>query len=441
MRCKFLLIDTPLNFWLSIIIQLIVFYGLLVYWEIITLNKKKFTYSVVFLFVPSIIISYFSSFIALIYYILGLFILILLENKKIINLFHLLMSIVIGILIDHFATLITYNIIPALATTTWYIIARMSIFLLLTIIFAFLYKKIISIVQRLSGATNKFVALILVILSIIILVFMYINIINSKKNEQSFLVIQNNLFLFLIFFVVFVTLVILIMYLAIKQIRISQKEIEMENFKIYVQSLENINSDMRKFKHDYLNILTSMRSFIDSKDYIGLEAYFYQHILKTEKEVFANATAFASLNNLNDNSIKGILTTKILLAQSLNIPFNVEIIDKISNINMDVIQLNRILGILIDNAIEASEEIEDAQIRLAFINFEDSLVIVLTNKFNNDKDLKVHKIFESGFSTKSDNRGIGLNTLRNIVRNNPDLNLSTKINGDLFVQELEIKGD
>lgn len=83
---------------------------------------------------------------------------------------------------------------------------------------------------------------------------------------------------------IFIVIVVFIIHLSFKHLQIRQKEQEIEGFMEYVHSLELINRDMRKFKHDYMNILTSMRHFIDDRDYDGLEQYFYEHILQTEKK-------------------------------------------------------------------------------------------------------------------------------------------------------------
>lgn len=64
------------------------------------------------------------------------------------------------------------------------------------------------------------------------------------------------------------------------------------------------------------------------------------------------------IENLKVREIKGLITTKILQAQENNIEITVEVADEITQIDMDAIQLSRVLGIIMDNAIEASNTIE-----------------------------------------------------------------------------------
>ena len=114
---------------------------------------------------------------------------------------------------------------------------------------------------------------------------------------------------------------------------------------------------MRKFKHDYVNILTSLKTFIDDKNYQGLQAYFYDHILEINHHAQLNEQALMMLNNLKIDSLKGLFTTKIMQAQAQQIPFYVEVVEEITDIPIDPITLNRLVGILLDNAIEAANDV------------------------------------------------------------------------------------
>ncbi len=51
---------------------------------------------------------------------------------------------------------------------------------------------------------------------------------------------------------------------------------------------------------------------------------------------------------------------------------------------------------------------------------------------------RVHELFEEGFSTKGDNRGLGLSTLKEITDNNDNVLLDTVIENGFFIQKIEI---
>lgn len=101
---------------------------------------------------------------------------------------------------------------------------------------------------------------------------------------------------------------------------------------------------------------------------------------------------------------------------------------------MNTIELSRITGIIIDNAIEASEALEDPLIRIAFIDNEESVTFIVMNKCS-DNTPKIHELFEEGFSTKGDNRGLGLSTLKELTDENENVLLDTVIENGYFVQK------
>ena len=313
-----------------------------------------------------------------------------------------------------------------------------SLFLtVFAIICAFCYKRIVKyLIDR--WVFNNFVSYILVFLSITTVIFIYINIM-AIDHDNFYESVQNNLAMFLIYFVLLSISIFVVLYLAFKQYKMKQREQEMQNFESYVASIEQINQDMRKFKHDYVNILSSLRTFIDDKNYDGLHTYFYDHILESNHHEQLNQQGMMMLNNLKINSLKGLLTTKILQAQSHHVPLYIEIVEEITDISVDPIQLNRMVGILLDNAIEAARGIENGEVRIAFIHMDEVTLVVVSNTFDQKMKLKVHEIYQEGFSTKGENRGLGLANLRQMINNLHNVNLNTKISPPYFIQEVQLQ--
>ncbi|WP_245698275.1 sensor histidine kinase [Sporosarcina ureilytica] len=304
-------------------------------------------------------------------------------------------------------------------------------------IFAFVYKRII------QGFLNRFMVYnaltyILTFLCIVTVIFIYINIMTIDQSN-FYENVKSNLFLFLIFFILLIISLFIILFLAFQRYKIKQREEELKNFESYIASIEQINQDMRKFKHDYVNMLTSLKTFIDDKNYRGLQTYFYEHILEMNHQEQLNEQALMMLNNLKVDSLKGLFTTKIIQAQAKQIPFFVEVVEEIIDIPTDPIVLNRMIGILLDNAIEAAMDADDKEVRVAIIQMNESVLIVINNTYDTSQDLKVHELFEEGFSTKGKNRGLGLSTLREMKDQFPNINIRTKIHPPLFTQELEFR--
>lgn len=212
---------------------------------------------------------------------------------------------------------------------------------------------------------------------------------------------------------------------------------EIETYYEYTLRIESINNEMRKFRHDYVNILSTLSEFIREDDMQGLKKYFNEQIVPMKDNMKTRSIKINGIENLKVREIKGLITTKILQAQEKAIPISIEVPDEIDKIEMNTIEFSRISGIILDNAIEASEVLDDPLIQIAFINNDESVTFIVMNKCSDDTP-KIHELFEEGFSTKGDNRGLGLSTLKELTDQNENVLLDTVIENGYFVQKVEI---
>lgn len=75
--------------------------------------------------------------------------------------------------------------------------------------------------------------------------------------DTKFLVV-----LYTIFIITLAILIITISFSIVRQIQYKRNMQEIENYYKYTLQIENINNEMRKFRHDYVNILSTMSEFI-----------------------------------------------------------------------------------------------------------------------------------------------------------------------------------
>jgi len=421
-----------------IIYQFLILSILPLYFSKITITKKLILKISLLIVAPPVVLFAFIGVYAVAYVILVVSFLVYQQTKRWRNIVHVLFMIVLVVMADHFSSLVVYHLSNGLEAIITSPLVQLIVSISILFILVLVYKRLF---RYFAGwyVFEQYIIPAMIPLLLMTIVFMYTDIV--LMDGLSFVKsVQHNLFFFAIYLMLFIIIIGFFVYLAIKNIHIKQKEMKVEEFNSYVASLEELNRDMCKFKHDYMNILTSMRHFIDSKNYSELETYFYQHILQTEKNEQVNEMAFSMLNCLHIASLKGLLTTKLIQAQTFHVPMYVEIVEEIDRIALDEIQLNRMCGILFDNALEASKHATEPWIRLAFIRMDGVVLIACMNTFSSNQrhDLKVHEIFKEGFSTKGQERGLGLSILRQMVDASPKLRLNTKINGNLFIQELYI---
>ena len=106
---------------------------------------------------------------------------------------------------------------------------------------------------------------------------------------------------------------------------------------------------------------------------------------------------------------------------------------------MPIFDFCKILGIFLDNAIEAAEESDEREINIVFRrSAADKVQIFSIENTYKDKDVDTEKIFEKDFSTKNRNSGIGLWEVKNIVDRNKNVTLLTSKDKKFFTQKLII---
>ena len=313
-------------------------------------------------------------------------------------------------------------------------IFHLLIYIILSLILAHLFKHLLIKLRYIYLYISK--RYYFIISFVLAIAFIYFYIISQTNLQEN-----NSLKFYAIIFVsviVFLSLVILLLSaFALREMKYKRKLQEIEAYYEYTLRIESINNEMRKFRHDYVNILTTLSDYIREDDMPGLRKYFNENIVPMKDKLKTRSIKMNGIEKLKVREIKGLITTKIIQAQEKRIPISIEVPDEIDRISMNTVELSRIIGIIVDNAIEASENLEEPLINIAFIDNEESVTFIVMNKCSDDIP-KIHELFEQGFSTKGDNRGLGLSTLKELTDSNENVLLDTVIENGYFVQKVEI---
>ena len=204
----------------------------------------------------------------------------------------------------------------------------------------------------------------------------------------------------------------------------------------YNNTLRILHDNVRGFKHDFDNIVTTIGGFIRTNDMKGLEQYYLELEDDCQR---VNNLYILNPEVVNNDGIYNLLTKKYYEADSKDIKVNITFLLDLSKLNMKIYEFARILGILLDNAIEASSECEEKIINLIFRkdSKNNRQLIIVENTYKN-KDVDTEKIFEKGISGKEKHQGLGLWEVRKLVAKNKNINLFTTKNDKFFIQQLEL---
>ncbi|WP_322555970.1 quorum-sensing sensor histidine kinase AgrC, partial [Staphylococcus haemolyticus] len=336
---------------------------------------------------------------------------------------------------SNFVTVITFVLFENYLNTKFLIfIVYITIFSSFSILFGVFFRFLLNKLKQSYLSINKTYLTIISLVLILSFIILYVYS-QTPKLDTSSLKMYGLIFIGIILF--FTVLIIFISNYMIKELRYKRNMEEIETYYEYTLQIESINNEMRKFRHDYVNILTTMSEYIREDDMPGLRQYFNENIVPMKDNLQMKSIKINGTENLKVRAIKGLVTTKILQAQEKNIPISIEVPELVEHIEMNTIDLSRIIGIITDNAIEASEALEDALIRIAFINTDSSVMFIVMNKCKEDMP-RIHELFQERFSTKGENRGLGLSTLKEITDSTENVLLDTTIENGYFIQKVEI---
>ncbi len=204
----------------------------------------------------------------------------------------------------------------------------------------------------------------------------------------------------------------------------------------YNRSLRILHDSVRGFKHDFDNIVTTIGGYIKTNDMKGLKDY-YNELEDDCQRV--NNLYLLNPEVINNDGIYNLLTKKYQEATEKGIKVNMTFLLDLSKLNMKIYEFARILGILLDNAIEASSECDEKIINLDFReDSKNSRQLIIVENTYKDKNIDTEKIFEKGVSSKENHSGIGLFEVRKLIKKNNNLNLFTSKNDKFFSEQLEI---
>ena len=211
---------------------------------------------------------------------------------------------------------------------------------------------------------------------------------------------------------------------------------KLENEKEYNKTLHILHDSVRGFKHDFDNIVTTIGGYIKTNDMKGLEKYYSQLEEDCEK---VNNLYILNPDIINNPGIYNLLTTKYSEAIEKGIKVNLTFLLDLNNLHMKIYEFARMLGILLDNAIEAASESDEKVLNIVFRNdSKNNRNIVLIENTYKDKNVNIDEIFNKGVTGKENHTGLGLWEVKQILKKNNNINLYTNKNDTYFSQQLEI---
>lgn len=262
-------------------------------------------------------------------------------------------------------------------------------------------------------------------------IFFYIGFSNLENN--------NALLISVFGMVVFLAILFSLVKQKIDNNKITEKYDSLIEF---MNSYEEKIDELRIQSHENKNQLLNIKSKIIDKDKNKNIIEYIDSILN--EKVQLDKGKYSKLKYLPSNGFKGMFYYKISKAEELGIKISINISAGIKksvlhNMNAeDYKQLCRIIGVYLDNAIEASAISNEKLLGIEIYLNNNDVEIIISNSYLGEVDIK--NVNEKGYSTKGKSHGYGLSLVKNILENSNIFSSETTTCNGIYTQKLNIKG-
>ena len=219
---------------------------------------------------------------------------------------------------------------------------------------------------------------------------------------------------------------------------IQQKKEEQRQLQLYTDEIVGLYNEIRGFRHDYAGMLTSLQTVINSGDMKEVERIFHNVLSQANISLRSDDYTFFELNNVQDTALRSVLIQTIFKARECGVEIVFEMKDVIETLPMKLLDLVRVASVLLNNAVEGAAESPSKTMNVSLVKLDKEIVFVIQNS-RQSRYINLEEIYEVGFSTKGENRGLGLNNVKEIIDKYDEVILETDIETNYFIQVVRFK--
>lgn len=215
-----------------------------------------------------------------------------------------------------------------------------------------------------------------------------------------------------------------------------------DKYNVAINSLNDYETMMTKYRisnHENKNLLLTIRAMILNKEK-DIPKYIDSMI---EEKYEDNEKLLYKMSVIPSGGLRATIYSEILKIQNNKIDYFLDIDSKLKTIDLieldtnDILNVCKIISVFIDNAIDAVKSLKSKNIQISLYLNKNELNIKVSNNYSGKIELE--KIFDEGYTTKSDGHGYGLALVKEIINNNSIFKNNVEISKNVFSQILIIK--
>ena len=274
-----------------------------------------------------------------------------------------------------------------------------------------------------------------IIYPLIIIFTLVIATVESHMNLPLPLVLITNI----IMAIIFISIIITSKTIELKYEKISHKyETSISSLKEYEVMIDKFRIDTHENKNEFLTIRNMLKDKNKKDDVVKYIDKLIDNKIKDNDKIMKKTA------KIPEGGLRATIYSKLCLMDKLKIKYNLNISREVRTtdlIKLDedlVLKICKILGVFLDNAVEAVKGLKKKEISIDMYTLDCKLCIDITNNFKGNLDLD--KISNAKYTTKGDGHGYGLTLVNNLLEEEPNkLENEKSVNRDTFTQTLKIK--
>lgn len=312
--------------------------------------------------------------------------------------------------------------------TSFNVLMNLSVsFVSIAIISIPFINKLFNRVINFFNKNNKYIHYLYMSLLILYLIIV--------KNGLEF-VLKSSYYVNILFLIISIIIITLIIKKELKAEQLQEINSQMLN---YVTKYEKIITEQGKANHEFKNQLMVIKGYAkmnDSKKLID-----YLDSITDDAKKTHSSYLISQLNNFPDGGIKGLLYYKLSTMEDMNISYDINVGTgvkrKLSLLETNMYKnITKVLGVLLDNAIEAASKSKNKKILIITKKSDDKIIFSIYNTYTGK--IELNKI-GTGYTTKGKGRGYGLRLVEDIISTNRSFDINRYLEDNYYVTDLTVK--